>query len=158
MEDINFIDQHNENIDIDDGDELDNNNNTLEIDNNNSWELLLNELGLYVMNYPLKLIKNGILELHTFKTSTVNSKYYKNIKFKDDQISKKIESILFGEHLYPPYSHMQLYHIINRSYRRYRYNKRMNIIDSNKDKKDIIGFNYDNPRWNTLDIEKISLL
>lgn len=164
MEDLNFIDNPDENITIDDLEENINNNNII-INNNinnknknnneNQWESLLTELGLYVMNYPMKIIHNGILEIHIIKTSISYSRYSRNIKFKDDPISKKIENILFGEYTYAPYSHMQLYRAISRMYRHYRYNKIINIVDRKEDKKDAIGFNYENPRWNTLETELI---
>jgi hypothetical protein len=50
---------------------------------------------------------------------------------------------------------MQVYRSIARMYRHYRYNKIINIVDRKEDKKDAIGFNYENPRWNTLDTEWI---
>ena len=31
-------------------------------------------------------------------------------------------------------------------------NKIINVIDRKDDNKDVIGFNYDNPRWNNSDI------
>jgi hypothetical protein len=159
MEDLNFIDNPDENIEIDDLEEnIINNNIIINNKNNineNQWESLLNELGLYVMNYPMKFILTGILEMHISKTSSSYGRYCRNIKFKDDNISKKIENILFGEYTYPPYSHMQVYRSIARMYRHYRYNKIINIVDRKEDKKDAIGFNYENPRWNTLETEWI---
>jgi hypothetical protein len=76
MDNLNFTDNPDENIEIDDLEENIINNNIIINNNNknnineNQWELLLNELGLYVMNYPMKFIVTGILEMHIIKSSS----------------------------------------------------------------------------------------
>ena len=166
MEDFNFIEQPDENIIIDDINDLEENiinNNIIIINNNinnnnnnkeNSWINILNLLGLYNMNYPLKNIQNGIVEMHIEKTnSNHSSRYSRNLKFKDDNISKKLEEGLFNKHSYPPYSQVQIYRQLTRIYRHYKYDKIINVVDRKEDKKDAIGFSNDNPRWNALETE-----
>jgi hypothetical protein len=147
INEIDEIDEIDETTEINETNEI---NNNIIINNNDIWELLLDQLGLYIMNYPMKIIQNGIVEIHIIKTSPNNSRYCRNLKFKDDSISKKIESLLFNEYTYSPYSQIQIYRAINRIHRHYKYNKIINIVDRKEDKKDSIGFNYENPRWNTL--------
>jgi hypothetical protein len=135
-----------------------NNNNIIinkNINNNSSWDLLIKELGLYNINYPLKVIQNGIFEIHLIKTGTSYSRYSRNFKFKNDVISKKIETIIFNDS-FSVYSHMQIYRALARMYRHHKYNSIVNIVDRKVDKSNSIGFNYENPRWNTLNSEWIS--
>jgi hypothetical protein len=148
--DMNIIDENN--------DEL---NNNIEIEenniinkNNSTMDLLIKELGLYNLNYPLKVIKDGIFELHLIKTTSSTSRYSRNYKFKEDEISKKIETIIFNNS-FTVYSYMQIYRELGRIYRHHKYNNIINIVDRKEDKNNSIGFNYENPRWNTLNSEWI---
>jgi hypothetical protein len=132
-------------------------NNNININNQQDlWKNLLNELGLNPsIDYPIKIIFNGIIEMHIIRSSNNSNKFTRNLKFRDDQISKSVEKTIFNQFTYSPYSSGQLYRQVVRMYRHYRYNKIINIVDRKEDHKDVVGFNYDNPRWNNNDVEKL---
>jgi hypothetical protein len=158
--DISIIDEISDEL-INDNeieDNINNINNNIIINKNNnisSWDLLIKELGLYNLNYPLKVIQNGIFEMHLIKNNPSYNRYSRNFKFKDDVISKKIETIIFNDS-FTVYSYMQIYRALTRMYRHHKYNNIINIVDRKEDKSNSIGFNYENPRWNTLNNEWIS--
>lgn len=149
------------NIDHDENNENDNimindENEVITNHKNNMWENIINQLGLNInINYPVKTIENGIYEIHCQRLNTNTSKYTKNIKFKDDKISKTIETHIFGQHSYAPYNLKQFHRSLNNLYRHHKYDNIVNIIDKNDNKKDVLGFNYKNPRWEPLNREYI---
>jgi hypothetical protein len=148
---------------LDDNEEQDMNDNITNeninnISNENIWEKIIKLLGLNNnINYPVKTIQTGLSEIYLVKTSNQYGRYTKNYKFKDDPISKELEKYIFGNQSYSPYSQMQLFRSLLRLYRNHKYNNIVNIVDINNkiNKKDVMGFNYDNPRWNSLDQEYI---
>ena len=129
-------------------------NQLLDKDSNKcSYEKIIELLGLNInINYPLKIIQMGIIELHTkVETQYLNAnRYSKNLLFRKDNISIKLEGILFNN-FFRSFSQIQLYRVLLRQYRHFKYNKIINVVDKKEQKKDIMGFNYDNPRWVQLD-------
>ena len=125
------------------------------VDKKNAWENIINLLGLNInINYPLKTIQLGLIEIYLQVTDKASrGRYTRNLKFKDDSTAKKLELEIFGPNSYSPYSQIQLYRGLLRIYRHYKYSNIINIVDikTNKNKKDVMGFNYDNPRWVTLE-------
>jgi hypothetical protein len=148
---------------LEEDDELDMNDNITNeninnISNENIWEKIIKLLGLNNnINYPIKTIQAGLSEIYLIKTNNQYGRYTKNYKFKDDLISKELEKYIFGNQSYSPYSQIQMFRSLLRLNRNHKYNNIVNIVDikNKNNKKDILGFNYDNPRWISLDQEYI---
>lgn len=109
------------------------------------------------IDYPLKIIQQGIMEMCMIKqnnNSNYSNKFSKVYKFRDDTISKKICEIMFGTSINYQLSIMSVGSSIRRMYRHYKYTKIISNVDDNKIRPVIpetLGFNYDNPRWKPLD-------
>jgi hypothetical protein len=130
---------------------------------NTRYENIIELLGLNInINYPIKIIVDGIIELYMKNESThVKSKYARCFKFVDNIIAKKICSNLFdhnhnNHHTYH-ISIMSLQTSLRRLHRHYKYNKIASkidkpndIINKNNNKESNLGFNYNNPRWYNL--------
>ena len=161
ISEINEVSETNENI-------LINNEDNTDTDINNDiiprYEIILELLGLNKnINYPQSIILDGIIEMHTIKNkeSQYNnySRYARIYKFKNDKISKKIEKCIFSS-TDLLFSYMSISRNIKRCFRTYTYNKIANKVlsntiknidnDKNYNNELILGFNYHNPRWNTL--------
>ena len=157
------------NFDSDDHEIVDENinqivtDNTEKINNNNDDRYLkliklldLNEN----INYPHNILVDGIIQLHTTRLTQQNyhSKFVRNITFKKDEISKKINDFLFGYDMNNSVSYVNISRQLRRIYRHYKYNKIVVNIDNNKnnniinnENNTLLGFNYQNPRWSNLD-------
>jgi len=119
-----------------------------------AYEQIIDILGLNInINYPLKIIQNGIIELHTIneKPNSNITKYSRCILFRKDPLSRKLENILFGYGIGYMRNQIQIYRSINRLHRNFKYEKIINVVDRKEQKKDTLGFNYDNPRWTPLE-------
>jgi hypothetical protein len=153
-----FLDD-NDDLDIDENINNISNENINNISNeNNTWEKIIQILGLNNnINYPIKTIQAGLFEIYLTKINNNLGRYTKNFKFKDDSISKELEKYICGPHPYSPYSQIQIFRHLLRLYRNHKYSNIVNIVDvkNKNNKKDVMGFNYDNPRWNSLDQEYI---
>jgi len=125
--------------------------------NKNSYEQLINLMGLNInINYPIKIIQNSIIEMYMNSHSkNIPSKYSRYLSFRNDQTSKKIKKIIFNIDDNNDFNHsynlMSIQRQITRMYRNYKYNNIVNVVDRKEIKNDTLGFNYDNPRWVTLD-------
>ena len=125
--------------------------------NKNSYEQLINLMGLNInINYPIKIIQNSIIEMYMNSHSkNISSKYSRYLSFRNDQTSKKIKKIIFNiadNNIFNhSYNVMSIHRQITRMYRNYKYNNIVNVVDRKEIKNDTLGFNYDNPRWVTLD-------
>jgi len=141
-------------------------NTELSVNNENTNDRYLNildALGLNInISYPLKMIVETIIELHveTSNGRTNNSRYARIYKFKNDVYSTKIKEN-FGE-IYGHMSYQQISRYLTRMYRNYTYNNTINLVKYNINdktkqinKNEIIGFNYDNPCWNSYEINVI---
>jgi alpha-D-ribose 1-methylphosphonate 5-triphosphate diphosphatase PhnM len=94
------------------------------------------------INYPHNIIISGIIEMHT-DTHGPHMYIRKTMVFKNNSVSKQISENLFGGSPTNSVSYMSISRQIKRLYRQYKY-ENMNIhnmID------EILGFNYENPRW-----------
>ena len=121
---------------------------------NDRYENIIILLGLNPkINYPLKIIQQGIIDMCMFNTHNNTNKYSRTYKFRDDSTSKKICEILYGSTI-NCVSIMGIGSRIRNIYRHYKYTKIVLNIDNNKTKSSVpetLGFNYDNPRWKPLD-------
>jgi hypothetical protein len=152
-DDFDAINDMNENIINDDQNII---NDEIIINNENDrFQNIILLLGLNPnVNYPLKVIQQGIIEMCMTKQNLNGSKYSKIYKFRDDSISKKMCVIIYGSTIYYQVSVVNIGSAIRRMYRHYKYSKIVTNIDYNKIKTvvpETLGFNYDNPRWKPLD-------
>jgi hypothetical protein len=130
---------------------------------NDRYLNILDALGLNTsISYPLKMIIQTIIELHveTQNGKTNYSRYARIFKFKTDVYSTKIKEN-FGETYGQFISYQQISRNITRMYRNYTYNNTINLLKNNvnknqpDNKNQIIGFNYENPCWNSYEISVI---
>ena len=120
-------------------------------ENQDRFITLIETLGLNVnIVYPINFIRQIIVELHlSSKKNTNITRFSRIYKFKDDNYSKKIRDILnIDEIMYISINLID--RVLRRLYRHYRWN-----LYESKDKTNlsniIIGFNYMNPCWNSLE-------
>jgi hypothetical protein len=165
----NIINQNNIINDMIIQDDINNNiliNTELSVNNENTNDRYLNILDALGLNtsisYPLKMIVETIIELHVQSDSgkTNPSRYARVYKFKNDVYSTKIKENIgetFGQYM----SYQQISRNIIRIYRNYTYNNTINLLkdvnnkNQQNNKNQIIGFNYDNPCWNSYEISVI---
>jgi len=154
--DINFLinddNETNQNIIVNN----ENNMNILTDDNDDEhldrFLVIIKSLGLNVnITYPLNLIVNIIIELHTSKeksSSKIYNNYTRMYRFKKDNFSTKIKEIL---DLYQElFAIVSLRRKIRLLYLNYRYNLRVSNKTSVQTNT-IIGFNNKHPCWNSLE-------
>jgi hypothetical protein len=156
MDNTNLLITDNENL----NEELINENQTNEIvdysenaNKNDIYETIINLLGLNIkINYPLKNITDGLIEMHMINNQKGSySKYSKSLIFRNDPVSMKIKNILFVNNI-PNFSYRVIQHRLLRAYRHYKYDKIMNINEPKKESKmEVLGFSNDNPRWSPLE-------
>jgi hypothetical protein len=128
---------------------------------------IINALGLNVdINYPIKVLADAIVEMHL--TSSDESKnsyiYSRTLTFKNNKISNIIKSNLMQNRYQVNYSRKEINYALKRLIRNYKYSMVLdntislnnsihdntiinNINNSNKPGSEIMGFNYNNPRW-----------
>jgi len=136
-----------------DNDSEDNIINNIIINKNDTYETIINLLGLNIkINYPLKNIINGLIEMHMINNSKGNhSNYSKTYVFRTDPVSTQIKNVLFSNYL-THFSYRIINHYLIRAHRHYKYNKIMNINEPRRESKmEVYGFNNDNPRWSPLE-------
>ena len=148
MEDLNFAEETetNENIIINETNE------NIIIDkniNSSTIEQIMDLLGLNInIDYPIRIILNGLVEMHTIDDSKNNGKYARKLMFRNDAISQKIKVLLFGNNMNTMVSIIHVSRYLTRAYRNHKYNKIINITDAKSQiKNDVIGFSNDDPRW-----------
>lgn len=154
MDEITDINETNDNIL---NNEIIENNENYENNIIPQYELILELLGLNKnINYPLSIILDGIMEMHTTKNKDSPSYYISKrariYKFKNDDTSKKLEYILYTSDNITT-SYFNIFRNLGRIYRNYTYNKIANKISNQNNAKNnelMLGFNYHNQRWNTL--------
>jgi len=112
-------------------------------------------LNIYI-DYPIKVLTDGIIELHTTHVPDNNIvySYYAHIyKFKENKLSQKLKSQLFGDVQYrTKYSYKDIKNMITNTYKLYRYNTIINNKTIKKDSTNTqtinkLGFNYEYSRW-----------
>lgn len=108
------------------------------------------------INYPVNIIIIGIIELYTNNNTKNLQKYQRGIHFRTDEVSKKIYNNLFGTTHISPVSHVNIARTLKRLHRHYKYNNYNNIMIDNKNNvicknNPILGFNYENLRWSSLE-------
>jgi hypothetical protein len=135
-------------------------NTELSVNNENTNDRYLNildALGLNInISYPMKMIVETIIELHvdTLHGKSNHSRHARVYKFKLDLYSNKIKENLgevYGQYI----SYQQISRMLNRVYRNYFYNYQATNKNNKDDKNQIIGFNYENPCWNSYEISVI---
>jgi len=108
------------------------------------------------INYPLHIIINGIIELHTYEEKKTH--YHSYYKFNTSSISQEIKKNLFDFNK-EKYSSYEISRAVKRAYHYYNLDNvvyKYSINSTKKQKINVLGFNYNNPRWvplNSYDIE-----
>jgi hypothetical protein len=136
--------------------------NLKDINNKNVRYLnIINYLGLNPnINYPISIIINGIVELHTheYKVTTSYAGKIQFFIFNSCKISQEIKKNLF-DYMKEKYSFYEINRAVKRAYHYYNLDNVINKISVNTTKKQesiVLGFNYNNPRWvplNSYEIE-----
>jgi hypothetical protein len=160
MDILDYDEESNNNInninDIDDTDD----DKTLILDENtednkyrgylfNRYENIIKLLGLNInINYPLKIIIQGIVDMHLIKSREGN-RYARIYKFRDNNISYKLANII----AYSKDTLISLFTLEKSIRRIYRHYKLSSINNEINDKviNEVVGFNYKNLRWTALE-------
>ena len=115
----------------------------------NRYENIIKLLGLNIkINYPLKIIIQGIIDIHLIKIREGN-KYARIYKFRENSISVKLANIITYDKD-TIISLMTIEKNIRRIYRHYKLSIISNIVNDKVINK-VIGFNYKNLRWSALE-------
>lgn len=158
MDILHFDEESNNNI-INDDTDIDDDK-TLILDENtednkyrgylfNRYENIIKLLGLNInINYPLKIIIQGIIDIHLIKIREGN-KYARIYKFRENNISVKLANIITYDKD-TVVSLMTIEKNIRRIYRHYKLSIISNIVND-KVINEVIGFNYKNLRWSALE-------
>jgi len=113
------------------------------------YENIIKLLGLNInINYPLKIIIQGIIDMHLIKIREGN-KYARIYKFRENSISVKLANII----TYDKDTVISLITLEKHIKCIYRHYKVSIISNINNDKviQEVIGFNYKNLRWSALE-------
>jgi hypothetical protein len=128
---------------------------------------IINALGLNVdINYPFKVLADAIIEMHLTSSDEYKNSYIysRTLTFKNNKISNIIKSNLMQYKFQVNYSRKEINYALKRLIRNYKYSMALdntiitnntiinninNINNSNiiKPVSEIMGFNYNNPRW-----------
>jgi hypothetical protein len=158
MDFLNILDDTDKNIDVSDNDENINEN---VVNQQLKWEdryiEIIKLMGLNEnINYPINIIITGIIELYTNSNTKNLQKYHRGIHFRLDEVSKKIYNNLFGTTHICPVSHINIARTLKRLHRHYKFNNYTSYLIDIKyndicKNNTILGFNYENLRWSSLD-------
>jgi hypothetical protein len=142
------------NINIESGDDADTEDSSKEVDKYNN---LMNILGLNTkINYPLRVLADAIVELHLVQKADIqksNMNYGRIYNFRKNKLSFMIKNILFFEqNMNYGISYYDIKCGLKRLIRTHKYNIITDSFNTNnagldKPIKDVIGFNFNNPRW-----------
>jgi len=124
---------------------------------------IINALGLNIdINYPIQVLVVAIVEMHLIPTDEDKKSYiYKALVFKNNKISNIIKSNLMPHKSQGLTTSQEIKYALKRLIRNYKYSMVLdktiitnntiinNINNSNiiKSGSEIMGFNYNNPRW-----------
>jgi len=126
------------------------------IKKNDRYLNVLDALGLNInITYPIKVIIDTIIELHVTTNGHTKNSYIRNYKFKTDINSRLIkENLDLVDTYYLSYIHIK--RSLHKIFRNYKYDLVINTINIKESvntlNNQIIGFNYDNPNWKSLEI------
>jgi len=115
----------------------------------NRYENIIKLLGLNInINYPLKIIIQGIVDMHLIKSREGN-RYARIYKFRDNNISYKLANIIAysKDTLISLFTLEKTIRRINRHYKLSSINNEIN----DKVINEVVGFNYKNLRWSALE-------
>jgi len=143
------------NTNIESGEDIDAVDSSKEIDR---YDKIMNILGLNVeINYPLKVLVDAIIELHLIHKTDFqksNIKYGRIYEFRKNKLSILIKNNLFSEQsMTYGVSYYDVKSGLKRLIRTHKYNMitdSINILNNAglaKPIKEVIGFNFNNPRW-----------
>jgi hypothetical protein len=122
------------------------------------YNTIIEALGLNInINYPINVLTDAIIELHTISKNNNNNYiayYTRCFQFKNNSLSNKIKTNL--GYLSNSFSKRDVKYVLKSLLHKLKYDKVISGIDKNEKviltqhQEPMIGFNYNNPRWNTL--------
>lgn len=132
---------------------------------NDRYINIIETLGLNInINYPINILIDAIVELHTINTN--NNKYVTHharcFQFKNNSLSQKIKNNL-TVHLSNHFSKKDIKYALRYLLQKFKYDKVVNSLEEKEKatltqhQETMIGFNYSNPRWNTLSSYSIEI-
>ena len=125
------------------------------------YNTIIETLGLNInINYPINVLTEAIIELHAININNNNNNnnvayYARCFQFKNNPLSNKIKANL-SVHMNNRFSKKDVKYALRSLLHKLKYDKVISNIDEKEKvtltqyQEPMIGFNYNNPRWNTL--------
>lgn len=124
------------------------------------YNTIIETLGLNInINYPINVLTEAIIELHTINNSNKKyaTHYTRCFQFKNNPLSNKIKNNLYAQgYMNNNFSKKDIKYTLRSLLHKLKYDKVISNIDEKEKvtltqyQEPMIGFNYNNPRWNTL--------
>ena len=125
------------------------------------YNTIIETLGLNInINYPINVLTEAIIELHAINNNNNNnnnvSRYIRCFQFKNNPLSNKIKNNLTAHIYNHNFSKKDIKYALKSLLHKVKYDKVISGIDDKEKviltqyQEPMIGFNYNNPRWNTL--------
>ena len=125
------------------------------------YNTIIETLGLNInINYPINVLTEAIIELHAINNNNNNnnnvSRYIRCFQFKNNPLSNKIKNNLTAHIYNNRFSKKDVKYALKSLLHKLKYDKVISNIDEKEKvtltqyQEPMIGFNYNNPRWNTL--------
>jgi hypothetical protein len=136
-------------------------NTTPTIVENQRYNTIIETLGLNSnIDYSINALTDAIIEMHTNNKNNNNNyiaHHTRCFQFKTNSLSNKIKTNLVANgYLSNFFSKKDIKYALRSLLHKYNYDKIISSIDENEKviltqhQEQMIGFNYNNPRWNTL--------
>jgi len=126
---------------------------------NERYKTIIETLGLNInINYPINVLTDAIIELHSINKNNNNNyiaHHTRCFQFKTNSLSNKIKANLSGHgYLNNYFSKKDIKYALRSIFHKYKYDIKVNNLEEKiiltQHQEPMIGFNYNNPRWNTL--------
>ena len=128
---------------------------------NQRYNTIIETLGLNInINYPINVLTDAIIEMHTNNKNNNNNyiaHHTRCFQFKTNSLSNKIKTNLVANgYLSNFFSKKDIKYALRSLLHKYNYDKIISNIDVEEKiiliqhHEPMLGFNYNNPRWNTL--------
>jgi len=125
------------------------------------YNIIIETLGLNInIDYSINVLTDAIIEMHTINKNNNNNyiaPHTRCFQFKTNSLSNKIKTNLSAHgYLNNYFSKKDIKYALKSIFHKYKYDKVISGIDKNEKviltqhQEPMIGFNYNNPRWNTL--------
>ena len=124
-----------------------NENSYLDDNSKNRYENIIDIIGLNInIDYPINILLDGIIQLHTTGYSG------KPVKFNNNNLSKKLECLLFDKpYIGKNHTYAEIKRRLISAYKYYKFNTVINNKFLNNNSKTYnlpnLGFNFEYSRW-----------